>query len=807
MSSDGAPARGRREWLFFGVGVVAFALAIFREVLLPGRLLFTTDDGIGALALRQRVLPSGMFGAWDDSVLIGMAQILNFNWTNLWLSALPLNFFLNWIHALDLLAASLFLALYLRNQGLRWPAVALGALAAFWLGSNFTLTHAGHIGKFGLLVFASAYLWLSDLAVTRRSWAWAMLAGGAMGFMFLEQADVALFCALLLGPATLAHAWRHHARDVKALASILLPLGVTAGLIAFHAVWSGYQSSVKDIASVQQENAKSKWEFATQWSWPPEECIDFIAPGYMGWRSGEPSGPYWGRMGRSAGWETTRQGFMNFKLENHYLGMIPVAFALWAVALARRGNDAARRFTVLAWAAITGLALLLAFGKHFPLYRLLYALPGIASIRNPNKFLHIFQIGLGVLAAFGFDLALRDPAGSRKLRLVLLGAGCVFLLWGLGLFSGISGTVAKLSSAGWGPAAQTIAFNKALALTHAAVLALLFAGLLFGIEKRPALASLGWVVVAMVAVDSALLARHYISSVSADSVQDNDVITILKSDGTGGRVALAAQDNFYNYWLTYLFPYHAIETFNFTQMPRMPSDYQALLQAVGRNPIRLWQAAAVKFVLGPAQLWGQIENDPRMKGQFRLRYAYNVHVRPDNVIEAVAATAERPGQHCVLEYLNAPRRYALVGRWRSGTMEEALDHLQRADVKIGDEVLIHDAPDVAPSAGDAVSGDAGDVVVRSYRSGRVVLGASVARPAVLRVTERFTPEWRAIVNGKPARLFRCDFMMQGLRLDPGLNEVILEYAPPRGTLAALGLGLFLCGVAAFSAFRDGRRHA
>ena len=65
-------------------------------------------------------------------------------------------------------------------------------------------------------------------------------------------------------------------------------------------------------------------------------------PGWTGWRSGDEQGPYWGRMGRSDGYEQTRQGFMNFKLENVYVGAIPLLFAVLGLATAfgrRRGID------------------------------------------------------------------------------------------------------------------------------------------------------------------------------------------------------------------------------------------------------------------------------------------------------------------------------------------------------------------------------------------------------------------------------------------------------------------------------------
>jgi hypothetical protein len=264
-------------------------------------------------------------------------------------------------------------------------------------------------------------------------------------------------------------------------------------------------------------------------------------------------------------------------------------------------------------------------------------------------------------------------------------------------------------------------------------------------------------------------------------VAENDVIRVIKSGGEGPRTVLAAQDGFYNYWLTYLFPYHNIHAFNVAQMPRMAEDYQKFLGTVGSNPLRMWEVAAVKSIVGPAQIWGQVQNDPKLKDQFELKYAFNVQPAPNGVLNVVQSTAQQPGQHCVIEYKMASPRFALIGRWRKSTDEAMLQKL-RSDAPLLDEVLVDaDAP-IEPSAADAAAGPAGSVTVREFKPGRVTLGASVERPAILRFSERFTRDWKATVNGVPAPLFRCDFIMQGVEMSPGLQEVELRYVPPRWSL-------------------------
>ena len=437
------------------LALIGFALLMFHQVLVPGVCLFSTDDNIGSVAGIKLSIPSAFFGQWGDTGYMGGGgKFLPFSWNYIMLWIMPLMMNVNWIHALDLVIASLFIALFLRGQKAGWAAIALCFLTAFWLGSNLTLTYAGHKGKFDILMLASVALFCISRALARRpSLLWGILAGGAIGFMFLEQPDVALFFGFILGAYALFLAvrqWLANGTWAKSAFALILMGGIGL-LISASATLSSYTSNVKGAVSMQAESPREKWDYVTQWSWPPDECIDFIAPGYMGWRSGEPAGPYWGRMGRSAGWEQNRQGFMNFKLENMYLGIIPILLALFAVfSVLARGkygsigvwecrskcvkgeNDyemrsytntpthpysyTSKRAEIIFWGCVAVITLLLAFGKFFPLYALFYKLPIVNSIRNPNKFLQIFQLALGILAAYGLDgmLRMQTTDGRRQ---------------------------------------------------------------------------------------------------------------------------------------------------------------------------------------------------------------------------------------------------------------------------------------------------------------------------------------------------------------------------------------------------------
>ncbi|MGQ9663170.1 MAG: hypothetical protein ACUVWX_12650, partial [Kiritimatiellia bacterium] len=741
--------RGKEWWqrAMFVAGLTIFILTLFRSLLAPGAILFTSDDNIGVLVQRSTGLPYGFIGSRWDYPLIGGSVTRVFSWTWVLLCALGVRAFVNWNHALNLGLASIFFLAFLRGRGRSWPACALGILTAWWLGTNLTLTYAGHIGKYGALMYSGVALWLIERsALSPRLW-WPLLAGGALGGMFLEQQDVALFIGMFLGAYALYACWRERGWHAGFIIPRLLLMSLVPVLIAGPASWATYKFNREGApAAEEQTNPQVQWEFATQWSVPPTEMIEFIAPGIMGWRSGEPTGPYWGKTGQSPDWEKTKQGFRNFRLENVYVGVIPMGIALYALLasfrLRRRPNEGrasnavathpkqkgrlaavetgfstaknqtstsnTREFHPLQygdiwfWACATLLALLLSFGKYFPLYRLFYALPGVSAIRCPNKFLHAFQIGLGILAAYGLDTLLtgktENSVGIRRLtRGFAIGSGIagIVLLTAAGFIAlGRGVQEQEFAAEGWGPFASVMVGNMIRSLIHGGILAVVM-GLCLSVlsfflagAKRAASLAAAWLLVVLVAGDALLLAQHYIQAMDEQGTLGGNVVTrFLKQNLGHSRVALLDRSGFYNQWLSLTFPYHNIPTFNLVQAPRLAPEYRRYLEMQNRNPIRLWQISAVRYVIGPAQFWAAAQRNPQLKANFVPVLGFNVAPAQKGFIVTQAARVE-DGHHMIFELQGALPRFLLVPRWRVVPDDRVVETMATPEFDPHAEVLV-----------------------------------------------------------------------------------------------------------------------
>jgi len=68
-----------------------------------------------------------------------------------------------------------------------------------------------------------------------------------------------------------------------------------------------------------------------------------------------------------------------------------------------------------AWTAMVGVGLLLALGRHTPVYGLLFDhVPPFSAIRFPEKFFLLVGLGLAIAAALGLEHLLRERAAGRR---------------------------------------------------------------------------------------------------------------------------------------------------------------------------------------------------------------------------------------------------------------------------------------------------------------------------------------------------------------------------------------------------------
>jgi len=304
---------------------------------------------------------------------------------------------------------------------------------------------------------------------------------------------------------------------------------------------------------------------------------------------------------------------------------------------------------------------------------------------------------------------------------------------------------------------------------------------------------------------------------------------------------LSAQEEIINYlygieWSQHLFLYYNIQSLDVIQMPRMPEDLQAFdatfLPRTGEQLSRLgrkWQLTNTRYLLGAAeflQVLNQVVDPTQQRFRYKERFA--IAAKPgysnSNNAQDWTAVPDTNGPFAVFEFTGALPRAKLYSQWeQEPTGAAAVAAVQTNTFAPGDRELLKNAgtngfvtlkrlssPAFDPERTVLVDGSSlslppgtnsaanpGKVEISRYAPKDLILKAEAAAPSVLLLNDRYDPNWRVLVDGKPDTLLKCNYLMQGVFLQPGAHTVEFVFQPPMGSfyvsLLGVGLGILLCG--------------
>jgi hypothetical protein len=203
--------------------------------------------------------------------------------------------------------------------------------------------------------------------------------------------------------------------------------------------------------------------------------------------------------------------------------------------------------------------------------------------------------------------------------------------------------------------------------------------------------------------------------------------------------------------------------------------------------------------------------DP-VQQRFRIVERFNLVNKPGvtNPRKVAEQTAEvsTNGVFALFEFTGALPRAKLYSNWEVNTNAEAnLKRIASPEFDPTKSVVITE-PISPPSATTATNENAGTVEFASYDPNHIVLKANANASSILLLNDRFDPNWKVTVDGKPTTLLRANFIMRGVQLAPGAHTVEYRFAPPVNlfyvSLSAIILGFALLGFLAVSNRREER---
>ncbi|MEW6159343.1 MAG: hypothetical protein AB1813_18105 [Verrucomicrobiota bacterium] len=576
-------------------------------------------------------------------------------------------------------------------------------------------------------------------------------------------------------------------------------------------------------------------------------------------------GSYWGRVGQQPGWDQHHQGLPRHSGAGEYAGVLVVLLAAWAVAQASRGDrglfPSSERNAIWFWTAMALLSLLLAFGRHAPFYQLVYGLPFFSTIRNPIKFMHPFHLSLLVLFGYGLHGLTRQyldkpvaAAGQFSAHLkrwwsalrgfdrqwVLASAAAVVVaLLGWLLYASSRNELLKhLKAAGFddqqAPVLAGFSFGEVgLFILFLALSVALVTIILSGWFSGPRVKWAGVLLTSLLTIDLVRANLPWIVYYNyKEKYASNPVLEFLEKSSHEQRVAtklfpfganylLGADGQFFanilNEWLQHHFQYYKIQSLDIIQMPRIPELDNAYVQAMAprseteyfKMP-RLWQLTNTRFLIGQKSFLAVLNDqfDPQLK-RFRVHTAFDVVPKPGVAakqgygLEDLTIAMRPEGNFAIFEMTGVLARAQLFSHWQVLTNDtETLQQLSAPGFDPHRVVLVSDpiTPSTPMTTGTATN--EGTVAFVEYEPKRIQLRAEAKAPSILLLNDKFDPHWQVTVDGKPAALLRCNFIMRGVQLSPGTHQVEFHFKPPVTglyiSLAAIAVGLVLCGMVVFS---------
>ena len=147
-------------------------------------------------------------------------------------------------------------------------------------------------------------------------------------------------------------------------------------------------------------------------------------------------------------------------------------------------------------------------------------------------------------------------------------------------------------------------------------------------------------------------------------------------------------------------------------------------------------------------------------------------------MEDLTAVFKANGPYAIFEDTDALPRVQLCSRWEADTNDAAiLQRLSDPAFNPLKTVLVHGVlPVVTAPVADHPGGQTVDFV--RYSPKEIVLQARTDRSAVLLLNDRYDPDWQVTVDGQPATLLRCNYIMRGVQLPPGSHTVRFSFQVP-----------------------------
>jgi hypothetical protein len=396
------PSRFNKRDILCCVALSAFALILFNEIILGGHRLIGGDFIAFYLSMKKflydEIWLHHSLPYWNPYIFGGMPFWAHFESTIFY----PLGF-LFWLIPPDraygysiflhFVLAGLFMYGLVRSLGIGRAGSFVAAAIYTCNGFVMALLYLGHMCPIWSYIWLPAVIYFLNRAMMSSTpYISACLAGTLWGVQILAGAPQDAFYTFLGAMLFLAcrvenrAGWSGNLLKPLIIASLFFTTGAALSAMQIIPAFELIHNSVRE--------GLDSYDMVTIASYPLQGIITAIIPNFFGsyaentlWVANVP-------------WSIPQQ--------NLYVGILPLVL----VCCISYRNSQNKRIIIFA-SILSVMALLLALGRHTPIYKIAYLLPGFDRFRAPSKIIVLWVFGLAILAAQGMN----DLLSERKISI------------------------------------------------------------------------------------------------------------------------------------------------------------------------------------------------------------------------------------------------------------------------------------------------------------------------------------------------------------------------------------------------------
>ncbi|PIE31523.1 hypothetical protein CSA56_17990, partial [candidate division KSB3 bacterium] len=732
---------------FFLLVLFLICVGCFRQFLFSGEIVNATDiltqQYFWNVFTKENLLTDPAFQTWLPYVNAGTPfsgglDLLFRPVTLLTLLLFPVHIAINVEIVSYFFLLSVGMYCYMRELKVSYIGSFLAALFLMLSGQIVSLANAGHVNKIGAIFPVGFVFWAFERALRRRTLSTFVLAGAVLGFQFWQgHIQISFYLCLAIGIYYIIRAgffYRRH-RSLKALS--IQTLFAFLMVIIFLLLSAVEFLPLLSFAKVSDRSEGVSYEFATSWSMPPEELLSYLVPGLFGFRrlnhyeDEKNMLPYWGRM--------------PFTQTGHYLGLLPLFFAIFAVCFVRRKH-------ILTLSILAVIILFLGMGRYFPGYKFLYDHQlGFHMFRVPQMILYLFAFATAALAGFGAEWFFSDwsKAKTKRLRVVLLaGIGCLMLSWTfivlfphfepglLERFPGIllrKGATPELAAARLDNIISNIILFNVLCSLSLFVLGL-------RLKEHLLLRWIGLAVVSLYLVDIGWFNAKFLDTIPLEEshyIAENDAIRYCKD----------VSNKYVYHKLASVSGYEAVGV-------QYYNDFLGQM-ALGTPLVDLLN---IKYIILPkhVELDGETVEVGKVVGPYKV------------VMDSDAV---------VLENLNVlPRAYVVHNAVLAQSKEEAFSIMLHPNFDSREFVVLDKEPQVTMTQ-EGIPSSRSSVEITHYVTRTINMNVSMATDGILVLSEKFYPGWKAYIDGQETEIYKANYTVQAIAVPQGRHEIEFRFHP------------------------------